>query len=490
MRNLHRSLFYSALDKYVSIALVIATTAIAARLLTPDEIGIFAIASIVAVVSESLRDFGAGVYIIQSSLLTRTKLRTAFTVTAAMSVLITLALVGVSGPIASFYTDPRLAPAVLVSAAGVLAASFASPSLALLRREMRFRVLALINISGLLANLLAFLALYALGWNYLSPVLAALVASLITTTFAVLVVHKFWMFVPCVKDWRDIVTFGGFASATAILNTLYVSLPQLLLGRLSGLDAVGIYNRATLLCQLPDRLIVGAFQPVIFPAFAAQARAGDDLKAAYLKALSLLSAVQWPALLVLAVLAEPAVRIVFGPQWDACAPVLRIMAVAWLIMTPSSLTYPILVASGRIRDTMVSSLIVLPASAVVVVVVAPYGMEALAWSMFATLPFQMAVAFWFIRRQIDLTWTELLKSTWQSGVVAGFAAVPPLIFVVMRGASPDLSIATLSALFAAVAFGWLVGLAVTGHQLLGQLRVILRHPRAIVASSPALEPTP
>jgi O-antigen/teichoic acid export membrane protein len=474
MKNLHGLLFYSALDKYVSISLAIAMAAITARLLTRDEIGVFAIASIVAVTSESLRDFGASIYIIQSSMLTRTKLRTAFTVTAAMSVVIALALIGVSGPIAGFYTDPRLAPAVLVAAAGMVAASFGAPSIALLRREMRFGVLALVNISGLLANLLSFLAFYALGWNYLSLVLAALVASLIATTFAVLVVHRFWMFVPCLKDWRDIVTFGGFASATAILNTLYFSLPQLLLGRLSGLDAVGIYNRATILCQLPDKLIVGAFQPVIYPAFAAQARAGGDLKVAYLHALSLLSAVQWPALLVIAVLAEPAVRIVFGPQWDACAPLLRIMAIASLVMAPSSLSYPLLVASGRIRDTMVSSLIVLPASAVVVLVAAPYGMETLAWSMFVTLPFQMAVALWFIRRQIDFAWTELLKSTWKSGVVAGFAAFSPVILVTLRGPSPDPSTAMLAAVFAGVALGWLMGLVVTGHQLLGELRIVMR----------------
>ena len=298
------------------------------------------------------------------------------------------------------------------------------------------------------------------------------------------------MFVPCLEEWRGIVTFGGFASATAILNILYVSLPQLLLGRLSGLDAAGLYNRATVLCQLPDRLIVGAFQPVIFPAFAAQVRAGGDLKVAYLKALSLLSAVHWPALLVIAVLAEPAVRIVLGPQWDACAPLLRIMAIASLVMTPSSLTYPVLVASGRIRDTLVSSLIVLPASAVAVIVAAPYGMETLAWSMFATLPFQMGVALWFIRRQIDFAWTELFRSIWKSGIVAGFATVAPLILVAMQGLSPHPSIATLVAVFTGAAFGWLVGLVVTGHQLLGELRMVLGHLHTGSATHRALEPIP
>jgi O-antigen/teichoic acid export membrane protein len=193
---------------------------------------------------------------------------------------------------------------------------------------------------------------------------------------------------------------------------------------------------------------------------------------------------------VIAVLAEPTVRIVLGPQWDACAPLLRIMAIASLAMTPSSLTYPVLVVSGRIRDTLVSSLIVLPASAVAVIIAAPYGMETLAWSMFATLPFQMGVALWFIRRQIDFAWTELFRSIWKSGIVAGFATVAPLILVAMQGLSPHPSIVTLAAVLTGAAFGWLVGLVVTGHQLLGELRMMLDHLHTGSAAHRALEPIP
>lgn len=473
MSKLHAPLFYAAADKYISTALTIAMTAIAARLLTPDQIGVFAIVSVIAVMSEALRDFGASVYIVQCSALSREAVRTAFTVMAAMSTVIALVLFLSAHSIAAFYSDARLIPAMFIAATGVLVASFAAPSMALLRREMRFGALAAINVSGLVANLISFLVFYALGWGYLSLVLAAFVAGATAAACAVLSIRKFWMFMPCIREWRDISAFCGFATATAILNTFYVALPQLLLGRLGGLDAAGLYNRATMLCQLPDKLVVGAFQPVIFPAFAAEVRTGGNLKSAYLRALTLLSAVQWPALLALALLAEPVVRVTLGPQWDSVAPALRIMALAWLFVMPSSLTYPVLVASGGIRDTMTSSLIGLPFSMLAIVLAAPFGIEALAWSMFFSLPLQMAIALIFIRRRIGFAWRELFGAVRQSAIVSILAISGPVGLVVVRGPSLESPVLTLLATAAVIAVGWLAGMMVTAHPLLAELRLVL-----------------
>src|SRR5690606_28490260 len=112
---------------------------------------------------------------------------------------------------------------------------------------------------------------------------------------------KPWIFLPCLTNWREVLAFGGYSSATTVLNNLYGMLPQLMLGRLIGLEAAALYSRATILCQLPERAVIGAIQPVILPAFASKARQGEGLREPYLQALSLLSAVHWPVLLTLAV---------------------------------------------------------------------------------------------------------------------------------------------------------------------------------------------
>jgi len=474
MTTLHRPLLFAALDKYVGLAINLATAAIVARLLTPDEIGVFVVGAAVVMLAESLREFGTGSYIVQRPELERGAVRTAFTAMVLLALLIGAALLIAAGPIAAFYGDPRLVPILQLAAFGVLVSAFAGPCIALLRRDMAFGTLAIIDIGGLVANLVATLLFIALGAGYLSLSLAALAASATVAVVAVFYRPQFWIFRPNLTHWREIFGFGGVASATTVLNNLYSALPQILLGRFASFDAAGLFSRAAQLCQLPDRAIVGAFQPVVFSAFAAEIRAGGTLKTSYLHTLALLSSVQWPVLVVLAILAEPVVRLILGPQWDAAAPVLRILCIAYLSMAPASLTYPTLVATGRVGDTLTSSLLTLPVGAVAMVVAAPHGLDAIAYSMFLSWPLQIVVSLFLIRRQIHFTWAELVKSVWKSVPVALAAAIAPAAVILQQGLRPDLPLPMLALAVGGAALGWLAGLWGVQHPLFAELLNIAR----------------
>jgi O-antigen/teichoic acid export membrane protein len=481
MATLHRPLLFAALDKYVSMVITLATAAIAARLLTPDEIGVFVVGGAVVMLADALREFGTGSYIVQRRELERGAVRTAFTAMLLLALLIGAALILAAGPIAGFYRDPRLIPVLQLAAFGTLVSAFAGPCIALLRRDMAFGRLAVIDIGGLIANLAAMLLFVALGAGYLSLSLAALVAAVTVAFGAVFYRPQFWIFRPNLNQWREIFSFGGLASATAVLNNLYSALPQILLGRLAGFDSAGIYSRAATLCQLPDRAIVGAFQPVIFSAFAAEIRAGGTLKASYLYALTLLSSVQWPVLVVLVLLAEPVVQLILGPQWGATAPVLRILALGYMAMMPASLTYPTLVAVGRVKDTLTSSLIGLPIGIAAMAAAAPFGLTALAVSVGLSWPLQVAVSLVLIRRQLHFAWLDLGRAVWRSLPVTLGAAVVPGVVVARAGLRADLPLPLLALALGGAGLGWLLGLSVARHPLLEELR----HALALIRRRPA-----
>ncbi len=473
MASLHRPFLFSAMDKYAGLILNLVTTAVVARLLTPDEIGVFVVGGAIVILAETLRDFGTSAYIVQQRNPDRDAIRTAFTAMAILSLLIAGALALLAGPIADFYADQRLVPVVQIAALGVLLGSFAAPPVALLRRDLAFGALALINIAGLTANLLASVVFIRLGAGYLSLAFASFAAAVTVTLSAMLYNPKFWIFRPSLKHWREVFGFGAFSSATAVLNNLYAVLPQALLGRLAGFESAGLYSRAVTLCQLPDRAIVGAFQPVIFPAFAAQARAGGDLKVAYLHALTLLTAIQWPVLIGLALLAEPVVYILLGPQWNAAAPVLRILALAYMAMTPAPLTYPTLVALGHVRDTLTTSLISLPIGVAAIVATAPFGLVPVALSMLLSWPLQVAVSLVFVRRHLGFAWHELFKTLWLSVPICVSTAAIPGIVVLQNGFRPDLPLPALVLAALGGAFGWLMGLYWTHHPLMAELHGVL-----------------
>jgi O-antigen/teichoic acid export membrane protein len=219
-----------------------------------------------------------------------------------------------------------------------------------------------------------------------------------------------------------------------------------------------------------DRLFLGVLSPVIMPAIAAQTRAGADLKRIYLQAVELLSAAQWPFLTFMALMAEPIIRIWFGTGWLEVVPLARMLCVASLALFAACLTYPVLVAVGRVRDTLTSSLISLPPSLLVVFIASFFGVRAVAASAFLTLPLQAAVTIYFIRRQLGFSRTDLVGAVAKSAIVTTYSCAGVMVAVAVNGFSFNLSALGLITAGITGLTGWFLGLVTTAHPLLGHLR--------------------
>ena len=197
--------------------------------------------------------------------------------------------------------------------------------------------------------------------------------------------------------------------------------PQFILARILDFTAVGLYSRAINVTQVFDKFVIQVVSPVIMPAIFAQIRTGGDLKRIYLNAIELISAVQWPFLIIFALMADPIISIWFGPTWTEIVPLIRMLCVASLSLFAACLTYPVLVAVGRVRDTLISSLISLPPSLLVIFVASFFGVQAVAASALLTLPFQAIVALYFVSRHLAISPADLFRATLKSGVVTPFS---------------------------------------------------------------------
>jgi O-antigen/teichoic acid export membrane protein len=470
MTGLHRPIVFSFIDRYSVIVINLLMTMIVARLMTPDEIGVFIIGAAVVVLMESLRDFGVSAYLIQVQEITEGGVRTAFTATLILSLIFAIGIYLLAGPVARFYGDLRIVPVLHITAFSFLFGPFVAPNVSLLRRDLSFGSVALINVSGAIANFVGTLTLAVIGAGYLSLAWGALASSITVAIVANGLRRQFWIFRPSLQAWRKVVAFGGYSSASALVNVTFQLLPQLVLGRILSLDAVGIYSRAVVICQLPDKAIVGALQPLILPALAAQARRGGDLQEIYLLWVGHLTVILWPGLICLALLADPVVAVLLGPQWSAAAPLVRIMAIGWLFLAPAALTYPMLVSIGRVRDTLTLSLVSLPISAAIVSACSFMGLQAVAASMLVTAPFQLWVALFYVRRYIRFAWIDIAIATRKSALVTLCTAFSPATTVAFGGFRFDLSITEMAVAITGAAAGWFVGLALTAHPLLGVLR--------------------
>jgi len=467
MAGLQHSFIFSAIDRLGNITINLVTMATVARLLTPDEVGVFVVGAAVALVIQTLRDTGAAIYLIQEPDVTREGVRTTFTIMCVINLFLAIALYLSAAPVATFYSEQRLRPILQIMSVGVLIACFANVPVALMRRDLEFGHIATVNLLGSLVNLVVVIILILSGFSYLSLPWAT-VASLSAMTIATICLRPIpWMYRFDLSEWRRVLEFSSYSSIAAILVNALTMLPQFIIGRMIGFDAVGIFSRAVIVCQLPDRSVLSAFMPVVLPAFAARVRDGADLKPTYLQSLSLTSVIYLPIMLCIALLAHPVVEALLGDQWTRAVPLVRILCVASLCLFPVSLNFPVLVAKGRIRDTVTMMLILLPVTALIVFVAAFYGLTIVALTAFITAPAQAGLSFWFVRRQVPFKWNEIVGSIRESITVMICAGVAPMLIVVALGSRPGLTAAAIAAVGATI--GWFLGVWATGHPLLSYL---------------------
>ena len=474
MSVIRRSVIASVADKYATQVISVVTLATMSRILTPAETGIYLLASTVILLLDNLRLFGTGIFIVQEKTLAPQTVRTVFTITLLISLSLAGLLVAASDLIAGFFHEPQVGRLLVVAALSFVIAPFGGPLLALMQRDLSFTRLAMLNVAMALVNAGVTITLGAMGWGPVSHVWGIVAAGAVLALGAMLLRPEFWVFRPSLQGARRILSFGAVSSSVTVLNMAYEMLPRLALGRLLGVDAVGIYARAVTVCQLPDRALVSALQPVVLPAMAMHARQGGDLRVSYLRGHALMSAIQWPTLMMLALLANPVVAILLGAQWSETPPLVRIIATATMALAPAFMTFPLLVSVGRIRDTFWASLICLPPSVLAVVAAAHLGLTAVAASLLVIAPFQMVVALLFIRRAIGLRLGQLWVASLRSiGVTAATAALP-LAVIATSGRGFDLGMGQTAVAVAGGAIGWLAGIMLTNHPIRSEIMAVWR----------------
>jgi O-antigen/teichoic acid export membrane protein len=477
MTGIRWALAVSTTERYLNMAITFVMTLVVSRLLTPAEIGVWAIGLATATALLALREFTSGVFLIQRTDLTREEAQGAFTVMLLLTAAIAAILALGAPSIAAFYGEPGLTPYLRVAAVAILLEVVAAPLIALMRRDMAFTRLAVLNTANVVVFAAVTVTLSALGFSTMSFAWGWAVAAGAVSALALCLRPDLWVFTPMLRHWRGMLEFGAYNGLNVLLYRLYETLPTMVLGRVLSLDAAGLYNRALLVCQLPDRVVLGGAAPVILPALAAEVRAGRNLGPSYVRAVSFITAVQWPALVVLAILAHPVVLVLLGSQWLGVVPLVQILALASLFSFAAELNYPVLVSLGAMRDLLLRALIAWPLSALVIAGAAHFGLAAAVLSFFAIVPFQACVSLYFVRRHVPVPWSELADACGRSAVVTVCAAVGPLGIVAALGFSFDLPV--LAAVLAGVmaASGWLAGVWLTQHPFVHEIRLAGRMVR-------------
>jgi O-antigen/teichoic acid export membrane protein len=342
-----RGALYLASSGGADLALKVVTIAILSRLISPEHFGFIGMVTAVTALVDGFRDLGLSAATVQRPTITHQQVSNLFWINAAAGAAFALLFCAVAPLIAAFYNEPRLTHVTIGMAVVVLLAGLSIQHSALMTRQLRQGELAVIFLgSSAISTLVAWL-LAANGWGYWALVWREIARAL----FSLIGV---WLRCRWVPSWPrrsegtgEMLRFGRDLGLTSLLTSLIANIDRLVIGRVAGAVAVGMYRQAQSLLMVPIEQLNAPIISVSQPALSALQHDPERYRRYYEKIVLLVSLTTVPCGLFVAVYAEEVTRLVLGQQWVAAAVFVRIFAAAAAIRPALATSAVVLITCGR-----------------------------------------------------------------------------------------------------------------------------------------------
>ena len=333
-------------------AVYLISTVALARALAPEDFGLFAIVTAFTNFLLLFKDLGLSAATIQREEIDQAQISALFWINAISGALLML-LVALCAPIlAKLYSDARLCPVTLALSVNLFLSSLTVQHQALLKRQMRFLTLAMIDLLPLAAGTAIAIVAALQGLRYW-----ALVAmSLTSSASAVLVTWIACRWRPSLRPpqtpVREMIRFGGYLTGSNIINYFSRNADNMLIGWYWGAQQLGFYDRAYQLMFLPIYLINTPLSFVAIPLLSRLRKTPESYEEAYLKLLRLTSLLAMPLVIFLLVTADWTISLLLGPQWGETSRIFRWLGLAALVQPLANTTGWLFISQGRTRELM------------------------------------------------------------------------------------------------------------------------------------------
>ena len=396
------------------------TTIIVARLLLPDDFGVFATGLIVVSLFDTLIDLGTDHYLIRLESPDRDDYDTAWTLRLILIVAASAVIFLSAAPMASLFEDARLTHVVQVLAVANLIRGFVNIGLTMYRRELQYRRIAAIGITQRVISASTTIALaFALEsyWALVLGEVALRIAELLLSyvihpyrpRFTICRVHQQWDF----SKWLMVRNLATFLQANA---------DQMVIAKFFGMEQIGIYSMAARFARMPTSQLT---EPMRNPTYSGLAKQQGDpvqLRDSVVRLFGATCVVVLPAVAFCAAVGEELLMLVLGSNWAAAGPLIVPLLLTATCIVICQLAATVLTLIGRVRLVAILGWGAAISIVAVMLFAARYGnLEALAYARAAVAAALMLLYFVTTATVLALTWGRLVGSMYRPAI-AGMAA--------------------------------------------------------------------
>lgn len=472
--SVRKSLLITFSQSYFLLLLQFSASLVIARLLTPAEIGLFSVSVVLIGIGNTLRDFGVVDYIVQEKELTEARLRAAILMTTLTAWLVALAVYLMAPWAAVYYRQEGVEDVLHILSLTFVILPFSSVSMAFMRRQMQFATIAKIRVASGITQASVSVLLAYLGYSFYSMAWGALAGAVMNLFLVQFSRPKEVPWLPHPAELKRVFSFGSFSSMDVLVRDFDKGAPEMILGRLSGMESVAFFGRAAGLVDMFNRFMVEAVAQVALPHFSANVRAGKDIGPSYLHAIAYLTGVAWPFFAMLGLSAWVLVPVLYGPQWGASVPILEILCIGELLLAPFYLQNRLFVATGLVRMELLRSALAVSAKVAPLILLAPYGLEAVAIGYLGSYLLAVTVALWLLRRHFGIGLGTVATAVRQSFFVLLFSGGITGLVAYWCNTQAFGNLPTLFLLSLVMLFAWLGSVYTIRHPIRSEIERIAK----------------
>lgn len=413
--------FWSAVQKYSGLIVQLVVTAILARLLSPEDFGVIAIATVIIAFFVLLTDMGIGPAIIQRKDLTKDDLNSLFSFGIYGGIVLSLLFLGLSYPIAAFYKEVSLVPVCQILSINLLFSAWNIVPNALMMKNKLFKLVAMRTLAlQVICGIASVVVAYNNGGLY------TLLIAPVVTAFCMFFLnyHQFplqFTLKVHTASLKKIMAFSTFQFLFNFINYFSRNLDKLIIGRYYAMNDLGYYEKSYRLMMLPMSYVTNVISPVMHPILSSLQNDYEELADKYNKIIRILLIISFPIGVFLYFAADDVILIIYGNKWTDAIPVFQILALSLPLQMILSTTGAIYQAAGKTNWLFYGGVSNTTCTVVgfVLATICFRTIEAMAWAWDITLILNTFISYFILYRIVLKTgYTAFLREFIKPGVMA------------------------------------------------------------------------
>ena len=312
--------------RLISRVIDLAVMLILARLLSPSDFGLVAIAMIVVLVTEAALELPLSQALVRLPIIEPSFYDTAFTLSLLRAALLCIVVCACAVPFAHFYKHAGLTPLICALSLAPAARGLLNPRMAQFAKDLNFKYEFFFELAGKSSAFIFGVATALITRSYWSIAICTIAAPLVTTLLSYCV--KPFRPLLTLADWRVFADFLGWSSVSQVIMALNWQSDQLLLGKLMSAAQLGLFSNANNVASIPSMALFAPLLRPLLSAFAMVKNEPGRLSRVYRDASTAIVAIGLPLMVWESMEAGPLVRLLLGPKWLGAIFMLHWLAIS------------------------------------------------------------------------------------------------------------------------------------------------------------------